>query len=229
MIASAPVARPSLARERTMDAPSATPPAAPPVFAEPTPLGLLGLAIGCAALIPIAFGWLPANPTAAFRTASLYCLLFGAGCQFLAGMMALVNKNLLGGTLFTTFAFNWVMNYFVLSGITEGKLPDPHVVLSVDVCFLVIFLVLTYAFGFFSSLLFAFLVDIDLLFALRIAKELARTTALNVPIALCTVALAGIALYLAFAILVNNAAGRQVFKIPGPLFKPGPLASPSTP
>jgi hypothetical protein len=97
------------------------------------------------------------------------------------------------------------------------------VVLSVDVCFLVIFLVLTYAFGFFSSLLFAFLVDIDLLFGLRILKEVTHSTAFNLPIALCTVALAAIALYLAFAILVNNAAGRPVFKIPGPLFKPGPL------
>ncbi|MEZ4390579.1 MAG: GPR1/FUN34/YaaH family transporter [Polyangiales bacterium] len=208
-----------------MDTPA---PAAPqPVFAEPTPLGLLGLAIGCAALIPIAFGWLPANPTAAFRTASLYCLLFGAGCQFLAGMMALVNKNLLGGTLFTTFAFNWVMNYFVLSGITEGKVPDPHVVLSVDVCFLLIFVVLTFAFGFYSSLLFAFLVDIDLLFAFRIAKELTHTAALNVPIALCTVALAGIALYLAFAILLNHAAGRSILKVPGPLFAPGAGAPPA--
>lgn len=208
-----------------MDTPA---PAAPqPVFAEPTPLGLLGLAIGCAALIPIAFGWLPANPTAAFRSASLYCLLFGAGCQFLAGMMALVNKNLLGGTLFTTFAFNWVMNYFVLSGLTEGKVPDPHVVLSVDVCFLLIFVVLTFAFGFYSSLLFAFLVDIDLLFAFRIAKELTHSTALNLPIALCTVALAGIALYLAFAILLNHAAGRSILKVPGPLFTPGAGAPPA--
>jgi succinate-acetate transporter protein len=206
---------------------SPTTPAAPqPVFAESTPLGLLGLAIGCAALVPIAFGWI-SNPVAAFRTASLYCLLFGAGCQFLAGMMALTNKNLLGGTLFTTFAFNWVMNYFTLAGLTEGKVPDPNVVLSVDVCFLVIFAVLTYAFGFFSTLLFAFLVDIDLLFIFRIVKELTHSTALNVPIALCTVALALIALYLAFAILVNNAAGRPVFKIPGPLFTPGAGAPPT--
>lgn len=198
-------------------------PAPAPMFAEPTPLGLLGLAIGCAALTPIAFGWM-SNPVAAFRTASMYCLLFGAGCQFLAGMMSLANKNLLGGTLFTTFAFNWAINYLVLSGLAEGRVPDPHVVLSIDVCFTVIFVVLTYAFGFFSTLLFAFLVDIDLLFIFRILKELTHTTALNLPIALCTVALAAIALYLAFAILVNNAAGRQVFKMPGPLFTPGPGA-----
>lgn len=199
--------------------PAATAPAPQPVFAEPTPLGLLGLAIGCAALIPIAFGWTSGpSPLAAFKTASFYCLLFGAGCQFLAGIMSLVNKNLLGGTLFTTFAFNWGINYLLLSGAMGA--PDPHVMLSIDVCFLIIFLVLTFAFGFYSSLLFAFLLDIDILFVCRIGKELAHTTALNVPIALSTVALAGIALYLAFAILLNHASGRQLLKIPGPLFKP---------
>jgi succinate-acetate transporter protein len=191
-----------------------------PVFAEPTPLGLLGLAIGCAALVPIAFGW--SLTPAAFRTASMYCLLFGGGCQFLAGVMALANKNLLGGTLFTTFAFNWVINYTTLAGLTEGKVPDSHIVLSIDGCFLIIFTVLTFAFGYFSKLLFAFLAVIDVLFVCRILKELTQSTAFALPIALATVALAAIALWLAFAILVNQAAGRPVFKVPGPLFTPTP-------
>lgn len=48
MVASAPVSRPaSPTRSRIMDAPNAS--AAPPLaFAEPTSLGLPGLAIGCA-------------------------------------------------------------------------------------------------------------------------------------------------------------------------------------
>lgn len=195
------------------------------LFAEPTPLGLLGLAVGCAALIPIAFGW--SLTPAAFRTAAFYCLYFGAGCQFIAGIMSLANKNLLGGTLFTTFAFNWLMNYQTLAGLAEGRLPDPHIILSVDVIFLVIFVVLTYAFGFFSKLLFAFLLDIVLLFACRILKELTHAPVFALPIALATVVLAGIALYLAFAILVNSAAGRPVFPVPGPLFKAAtPAAAP---
>jgi succinate-acetate transporter protein len=196
-----------------------TPAAAAPVnpFAEPTALGLLGLAVGCAALIPIAFGH--SLTVAGFRTAAFYCLYFGAGCQFLAGVMALANKNLLGGTLFTTFAFNWLMNYQTLSGLAEGRIPDAGIILSVDVIFLVIFVVLTYAFGFFSKLLFAFLLDIVVLFSCRILKELTHSTAFALPIGLATVALAGIALYLAFAILVNSAAGRPVFPVPGPLFK----------
>ncbi len=196
--------------------------AAAPVnpFAESTPLGLLGLAVGCAALLPIAFGH--SLTAAGFRTAAFYCLYFGAGCQFIAGIMALANKNLLGGTLFTTFAFNWLMNYQTLSGYAEGRVPDPGIVLSVDVLFLVIFVVLSYAFGFFSKLLFAFLADIVVLFACRVLKELTHSTAFAMPIALATVVLGLIALYLAFAILVNNAAGRPVFAVPGPLFKATP-------
>ncbi len=191
-----------------------------PVFAEPTPLGLLGLSIGCAALLPIAFG-LSVSP-AALRTASMFCLLFGAGGQLLAGLMALANKNMLGGTLFTTFSFNWVMNWWALAGLAEGKLPDPAVVLSVDCTFLVIFCVLTYAFGFHSKLLFAFLFDIDVLFVARIAKEALHAPQLAVVVAVCTVALIAISLWIAFAILVNPVAGRAVFAMPGPMFKATP-------
>lgn len=190
-------------------------------FAESTPLGLLGLAIGCAALAPIAFGH-PVTP-AGLNTAAMFCLLFGAGGQFLAGMMALANKNMLGGTLFTTFSFNWVMNWWALAGMAEGRLPDPTIVLSVDVAFLMVFVVLTYAFGFHSKLLFAFLLDIDVLYVARIAREMTHAAPFSLVIAVCTVLLALIALWLAFAILVNPVAGRAVFAMPGPLFQPVPV------
>lgn len=142
--------------------------------------------------------------------------------------MALTNKNLLGGTLFTTFAFNWLMNWHVLSGLAEGHVPDSHIVLSIDVCFSVIFVVLTFAFGFYSKLLFAFLLDIDLLFGCRILKELTKSQSFNVPIALATVLLALIALYLALAILMNTAAGKTVFPVSGPLFKATPPSEGTT-
>jgi uncharacterized protein len=201
---------------------NATPVAVP--FAEPTPLGLLGLAVGCAALVPIAFG--ASLTPSALRTAAMFCLLFGGGGQLLAGLLGLANKNLLGGTLFTTFAFNWVMNAWVLWGLSEGRLPDSTVILSVDICFLVIFLVLTYAFAFFSKGLVLFLLDVDLLYALRIGRELTHVAALGTAIALCTVLLALIALWIAFALLVNGTAGRAIFKIGGPILVAGPNAQP---
>jgi succinate-acetate transporter protein len=213
-----------------MNAPAAGPAAPTPVFGEPTPLGLLGLAIGCAALTPIAFGLFPAEPTrmaAFFKTAAWFCLLFGAGCQFLAGVMNLANKNTLGGTLLTTFSFNWVMNWWTLSEAAEGRAADGTIALSVDVAFIIIFVVLTYAFGFFSKLLFAFLLDIDALYVLRIVKHfaapgsgLASSCALGVGIA--TVLLAGLAIYISFALLVNPTAGRAVFPVAGPMFTPTP-------
>jgi succinate-acetate transporter protein len=184
-------------------------------FAESTPLGLFGLAIGCAALLPIAFG--VALSPSALKTAAMFCFLFGAGGQLLAGLMALANKNALGGTMFTTFAFNWVMNGWALSGLAEGRAPDPTVILSVDATFLVIFLVLTYAFGFHSKLLVAFLVDIDVLYLARIARELTHAPMLATLIAAATAVLMAIALWLAFALLVNPTAGRAVFPVPGPL------------
>src|SRR5512138_3218708 len=111
-------------------------PAPPTRLADPTPIGLICLAVGCAALVPIAFG---ASLTAAgFRTAAVFCLLFGAGGQLVAGVGNLLNHNLYGGTLFTSFAFNWVVNWWVLDAASRGQVADPGVVLAVDVCFLVI-------------------------------------------------------------------------------------------
>jgi hypothetical protein len=193
-------------------------------FAESTPLGLLGLAVGCAALTPVAFG--VSSTPSALETAAWFCLLFGGGGQFLAGVMALANKNLLGGTLFTTFSFNWVMNWWALGELSQGRVPDGSVTLAVDVCFLVIFVVLTFAFGYFSKILVLFLADIDLLYFLRIARAVAHVPALGTAIAVCTVLLAAIALWIAFALLVNPSAGRVVFPIPGPMFTPTPAAPP---
>lgn len=197
-------------------------------FGEPTPLGLLGLAIGCAALVPIAFGWLPKEPAQivmTLKTASWLCLLFGAGCQFLAGVMSLANKNTLGGTLLTTFSFNWVFNWWALDQAAQGKAVDPHVGLAVDLTFVLIFVVLTYAFGFYSKLLVLFLLDIDVLYVLRIAKhfagkELGATLGLGAGVA--TVLLAAIALYIALGMLLNPAAGRSILPMGGVAWKAGP-------
>lgn len=196
-------------------------------FGEPTPLGLLGLSIGCASLLPIAFGMVPAEPARAaamFATSAWFCLLFGAGCQFLAGVMSLANKNTLGGTLLTTFSFNWVMNWYALSEASQGRMIDPSVGFAVDVTFIVIFVVLTYAFGFYSKLLFFFLLDIDALYLLRIVRHLlghehALFAPLGLGVGVATVVLMGIALYISFALLVNPAAGRAVFPASGPMFK----------
>jgi succinate-acetate transporter protein len=188
------------------------------VFAEPTPLGLIGLAVGCAALAPIALG-LTLTPSA-LKTAAMLCLLFGGGCQFLAGVMSLANKNLYGGTLFTAFAFNWVFNWWMLTSIAGGVMPDHAVLLSVDICFLLVFTAMTYGFGFFSGLLFVFLLVIDLMYVFKIIAAVTGTAALALPVAALTILLGLLALWIAFALLLNPVAGRRLFWFPGPVFKP---------
>jgi succinate-acetate transporter protein len=187
-----------------------------PTFGEPTPLGLLGLAIGCAALVPVAFGMVPKEPAQAamtFQTCAWLCLVFGAGCQLLAGLMALANKNVLGGTLLTTFSFNWIMNWWALDQLAHGKIPDATVIKAVDCAFLVIFVVLAFAFALVSKVLFAFLADIVALYVLRIAGVH------GAPIGMATIVLAAIALYIALAILVNDAAGRVLMPLGAPLVR----------
>jgi succinate-acetate transporter protein len=192
--------------------------AARPVFADPTAMGLLSLAIGCAALLPIAFG--TSLTPAGLRTAAMFCLFFGAGGQFLAGMMSLANHNLFGGTLFTTFAFNWLINWWALQQLAAGVVPDHAVVLAVDATFLVIFIAMAYGFGFFSKLLFFFLLDIVLVYVFRLANGLTHTQLFALPIALTTLLLAAISLWIAFALLLNPVAGRALFPLGGPMWSP---------
>lgn len=187
------------------------------VVADPTPMGLLGLAIGCAALTPIAFG--RSLTPAGLETAAVFCLLFGAGCQLFAGLLNLVNRNLYGGTLFLTFAFNWVVNSWALHSLAKGFVPDPTVIFATEAAFLVIFVLISWGFGHFSSLLFVFLLDIDLLYAFKVAGHLLDTRAFAIPIALLTVGLAVIALWIAFALLLNPVTGRRVFTLGTPVFR----------
>lgn len=191
-------------------------------FADPTALGLFGLAIGCAALLPIAFGMKSAQTLDALRTTAILCLLFGGGCQFLAGLMSFANKNMLGGTLLTTFSFNWVMNWWALDGLVNGKPPSAAIVLAVDLCFIVIFFAMTYAFAFYSKLLVVFLLDIDLIYMLRIARELTHAqAALAMPIAIATLVLMALALYIAVALVLVNASGKSILPMGGPLLGGG--------
>jgi succinate-acetate transporter protein len=210
--------RPENEGDAMSQAPETHSPAPVPAIADPTPIGLICLAIGCAALTPIAFG--ASLTPAGLRTAAIFCLLFGAGGQLVAGLGNLFNKNLYGATLFTSFAFNWIVNWWALDGLSRGQMADPTIVFAVDVCFLVVFLVFTYGFGFFSSLLMAFLIDIDLLYIARIAFHLSGGAWLGPVIGVCTVALGLISLWMAFAVLINPVAGRAIFAFPGPAFRP---------
>jgi hypothetical protein len=68
------------------------------------------------------------------------------------------------------------------------------------------------------------LLDIDLLYVFKLLRGYGHVTGLELPIALATLALGVIALYIALAMLVNPTVGRAVFPVPGPLFGAKPAA-----
>ena len=185
-------------------------------FASPAPLGLLGLAVGCAALTPIAFG-LDITP-AAFKTSAILALCFGAGCQFLAGYMEMRNGNGFGGVVFTLFSFLWVFNAAELWFAASGVLMSHPIKIALEIAVLLILLPLTFGFGYFSKLMFWFLVDIDVLFLCKIIAGITHTTKLAYPIAILTVLLGLLAIWIALATIINPLVGRQVFRVAGPLF-----------
>ena len=187
-------------------------------FADPTALGLFGLTIGCAALLPIAFGMKSAMTVDALRTASWICLLFGGGCQFLAGLMSFANKNMLGGTLLTTFSFNWVMNWWALDGLANGKPSSSAIVLAVDLAFILIFFAMTYAFAFFARVLVVFLLDIDAIYMLRIVREVFHVQT-GLAIAIATAVLMVVALYIAISLVLVSASGKVLLPLGPPVLK----------
>lgn len=188
------------------------------LLANPVPLGLIGLSVASAALVPICFGH--GLSVGGLRMAAALCLLFGGGCQFLAGLFCFLNKNVFGGTLFTAFSFLWAYNAWSLRALTYGLAPDPAIALAMDVCFLVIFVFFTYAHGFFSSVLFLFLVDITLIFVARILKLLSGAAWLDPALGALTIGMIALALWLAFGILLNPLRGKALFPMGKPLFAP---------
>ena len=192
--------------------------AQPLPLADPTALGLIGLAVGCAALTPIALG-LTLTP-AALKTAAVFCIAFGGCCQLIAGLGSFVNRNVFGGTLLTAFSFNWFINGWILFSVASGTMPDHTVLLATDLAFLLVFVVMTWGFAYFSAFLAVLLLDIDLMYVFKVVAALTGTHALNLPIAACTILLGLLALWIVFAMLINPTAGRAVFKLGGPVLKP---------
>jgi len=188
-----------------------------PTFGNPAPLGLMGLAVACFATLPLSFGLAPTKD--ALLAIAIFAFFFGGCCQLLTGLMDLANKNAFGGAVFTLFSFGWMKNALVLVLVTQGVLVSSNVDFATDVVFLVLLLVLSYGFGFFSKLLFLFLLDIDFLYLAKIINHLTHSHVMDYPLGISLALLGLISMYVALAALINPVAGRAIFPETGPMFR----------
>jgi succinate-acetate transporter protein len=187
------------------------------VFGEPAPLGLLGLAVASFSLAPILFG-IGANKEG-FLLVAVCAILFGGCCQLLSGLMDFANKNTFGGAVFTTFSFMWFKTGIEFYLITKGTLLSHDVSFILDVCLLIIFAVLTYGFGHFSTILFLFLLDVDMIYVCKITNYLSHSAIMTKPLGIFTILMGVIAVWITFATLINPLVGSPVFKGGPPLFR----------
>ena len=192
------------------------------VFGNPAPLGLLGLAVSCAALTPVAFGYgLDSNGhpiPCVFFTTGVFLLLFGFATHLITGIMDFANKNAYGGTIFSAFAFNWLAGSIGNFAVAFNYHLDHNIILATEVVLMAIFIFLTYGFGFFSKALFFFLLDIDLLFICKLAKGFSKSHIFDMPIAIFTIILGLIGLWLALGGLINPITGKEFFPVGRPVF-----------
>ena len=188
------------------------------VFGNPAPMGLFCLAIATSALIPMLLGYLGPDTPSTLLYAAAFALLFGACGQLLTGLMDFANKNGFGGAVFTTFSFMWGKNAVAFYMMAKGLKPDPYIDLATDIVIFVILAVLTYGFGFFSKLLFAFLLDIDLLFVCKLGKHLLHYSFWDTGVIVFSIGMGLLAMWMGFGALINPVAGRELFPMTGPLF-----------
>jgi len=96
---------------------------------NPTPIGLMGLALGCAALAPAELGWTEILDPKVW----LWMMMTAGTLQIYAGIIDLVNKNVLGATAFTVYGTLWL-----IAGLQLGAqiLGDPMVKVYIYIAFL---------------------------------------------------------------------------------------------
>lgn len=185
------------------------------LFGNPTPIGLIGLAIGCMVLAPIEFGWTSGADPQAWR----WMLLTAGVLQIYAGVVDLINKNVLGATTFTVYGVLWVCN----SWVTSAAMPaDPITKGFIYLVFLALSMFLLIGFLYVSRNLAIVLVEFVLIFVANLFAlfnhDLHKPMALVIGILLVLVAIQ--CMWAAAGGVINNIVGRNLFpQGPAPLSK----------
>lgn len=181
----------------------------PILAAEPTPLGLIGLAI--AALVLASTDFKLASSTA--ESLMIPWTLFpGATAQLIAGIMDFRRNNIFGATVFTTYSLLWysVSLTLFITIFTGVKFDITHYAYGL-IGFLVFSIILTVASLMTNKTLFTILLFIDLAIVALVLNILCKTAAEIVGVFLILVS--AFSFYGAAGVLLNNMAGKTVLPL----------------
>jgi succinate-acetate transporter protein len=176
------------------------------VLGNPAPIGLMGLAIGCGALAPAELGLTQLDDARVW----LWIMLAGGVLQIYAGIIDLVNRNVLGATAFTVYGILWLIAGVQVGGAVTG---DPMVKVYLYAVFLLFTLYMMVGFMTVSLNLTLVFAEFVAIFALEIAAGIqpalhAKTT----PIVGVLHAVAAFqVVWAAAGGVLNNLLGRNLF------------------
>ncbi len=183
--------------------------------AEPAALGLIGLAV--AALV-IGAGDL--GLTSGSKSLMIpWVLMFGATAQLIASLMEFKRNNVFGATVFGTYAMTmYAIALTLLISIFGGEdfVIDHYGYGLIAILFFS--LIATIASLMTNKVLFSILIAVDLAVIALIPHYLSGTSAF--PAGIFLMITSALSFYASAAILINTMAGKTVFPLGKPMWKP---------
>ena len=182
---------------------------------NPTPIGLMGLAIGCAALAPAELHLTDmADPMI-----WVWMLMTAGILQIYAGVVDLVNRNILGATAFTLYGTLWVISAWKMGGATVFGTSHGEVKGFVYLVYLPFTIFMTIGFATVSRTLFTVFVSFIVIFLVEVIAAFVPAfhgVAVLVAGVLHAIS-AGLCLWAAAGSVINPILGKNVFKQGAPL------------
>ncbi len=184
--------------------------------AEPAALGLIGLAV---AAFVIGSGYLGLTSGIDKLLMVPWILFFGASAQLVAGIMEFKRNNIFGATVFTTYAMTmYAIAFTLLFSIFGGVTFDiAHYAFGL-ITILIFSLIATVASLMTNKVLFSILVVVDIAVVGLIPHYL--TGASSIVGGIFLMATSVLSFYAAASVLINTMAGKTIFPLGGPIWKP---------
>lgn len=184
--------------------------------AEPAALGLIGLAV---AAFVIGSGYLGLTSGIDKLLMVPWVLFFGASAQLVAGVMDFKRNNVFGATVFSTYAMTmYAIAFTLLFTIFGGVTFDiAHYAFGL-IAILIFSLIATIASLMTNKVLFSILIVVDIAVVGLIPHYLMGATSIVGGIFLMATSV--LSFYAAASVLINTMAGKTIFPLGGPIWKP---------
>ena len=184
-------------------------------YAEPAPLGLIGLAVAALILGSADIGL----TSGASKSLMIpWILFFGATAQLIAGLVEFKRNNVFGATVFSTYAMTMYAIAITLFITIFAEVPFDISHYAYGLIGILFFsIIATIASLMTNKILFSILIAVDLAVLLLIPHYLFGFS--SVPAGIFLIATSLLSFYASAAVLLNTLSGKSILPVGNPLWK----------